>query len=284
MREIENSDANIPSKLKNPADRHERVTRRINVVKKYALSHGVKIPEEVVEDEHFWYRLMEKYYPVTQDIDRNIPNKNTRRAVSFKIAVRHTKEILTEEKEKLTDGLTGAWSRKALENYIDNIMTHIRENQSLGLIFIDIDDFKKYNTEYMYSTGDVVLMQLTNLINQNISDIDMLGRYGGDEFVVVMPRLTHRKAVLNKAKRLKRVLNKQLKANVKTNLIIKDETLIEKFEHDTVTVSAGVGILTSQDKGKPALELLDTTSKHIHEAKGEGKDMIVGEIDLQKKV
>ena len=91
-----------------------------------------------------------------------------------------------------TDSLTGAYNH----NYIVNILRREAETtvQSLSLIMLDVDYFKKYNDLYGHMIGDQVLILLTKTIHEHIKDTDAVGRWGGEEFVVVLPNTNGRQA------------------------------------------------------------------------------------------
>ncbi len=88
-----------------------------------------------------------------------------------------------------TDPLTGLFNRRAiiegLEHEIERVKRHCHE---LSLIFCDVDNFKQINDTYGHSVGDNVLRFVANMLNRYIRRIDLSGRYGGDEFMLVLPQ------------------------------------------------------------------------------------------------
>ena len=103
-----------------------------------------------------------------------------------------TKELeeLTHELEILatTDSLTHIHNRYSIMNILNlEIHRSRRSKQSLSIIMYDIDYFKDINDTYGHDTGDKVLFELTNVVKNSLRDIDFLGRYGGEEFLVIMP-------------------------------------------------------------------------------------------------
>lgn len=86
------------------------------------------------------------------------------------------------------DALTGVFNRhKFNETLSSSFKTAVQNNNYLGLIIIDVDEFKKYNDFYGHLEGDVLLTQLAQLIQQTLPDDITFARYGGEEFAVILP-------------------------------------------------------------------------------------------------
>lgn len=89
----------------------------------------------------------------------------------------------------VTDKLTGLYNRHKLDialEHEENIYN--RYNQSFGIILIDIDDFKYVNDKYGHLAGDKVLIKLASILQNNIRKTDILGRWGGEEFLIIVPQ------------------------------------------------------------------------------------------------
>ena len=88
----------------------------------------------------------------------------------------------------VTDGLTGAFSHGYLQEALSIEMEKARrEGRPLSILMMDLDDFKKLNDGHGHLFGDRVLKELTETASMNIRGEDVLGRYGGEEFLVIMP-------------------------------------------------------------------------------------------------
>lgn len=104
-----------------------------------------------------------------------------------------------------SDELTGVSNRRYIDFYID---TKIKKAQDFhvgfGLLFVDIDHFKNINDTYGHSTGDTVLREMAQLIKNNLRNEDMIGRFGGEEFLVVLQvdNLVTLKKIAEKIRRL----------------------------------------------------------------------------------
>jgi diguanylate cyclase len=106
----------------------------------------------------------------------------------------HTQKELLKHLSR-TDGLTGVlnrgyWEARAREE----IVRARRNHSSLSLIMIDIDHFKRINDTYGHVMGDYVLKRLTEYLQINLRETELLGRYGGEEFAIILPDADHNMA------------------------------------------------------------------------------------------
>ena len=108
--------------------------------------------------------------------------------------IRTNRLILEETKriyhEKLanTDPLTGAYNRRYLNEFSYEYLKIVkRENKDLSLLLVDLDDFKKINDTFGHEIGDIVIKQLVEISKICIRESDLIVRFGGDEFVILLP-------------------------------------------------------------------------------------------------
>ncbi len=156
---------------------------------------------------------------------------------------------LTMYTEKLyKDAITGAYNRSYYEDEIKTV------NSSAGVAVIDLDDFKLYNDTYGHNAGDIVLATVAKTIRKSIRKNDIFVRYGGDEFVLVMPKIEEE------------TFNKKLE-EIKNNIHSAD---IPGYTRLKLSVSIG-GVIAKNETVEGAVARAD---KLMYQAKNE-KDMVV---------
>jgi diguanylate cyclase (GGDEF)-like protein len=90
--------------------------------------------------------------------------------------------------QAVTDGLTGLYNRRHMQaSLIEERQRAARYSHPLSVIMLDVDGFKNYNDTYGHPQGDVLLKMLAALLKENVRDVDIVGRYGGEEFIILMP-------------------------------------------------------------------------------------------------
>src|SRR5712691_1835288 len=105
------------------------------------------------------------------------------------VAVNQAHLFAQMQQQALTDGLTGCYNRRAFELQLErDLHLATRMRQPLSLIMLDIDDFKNINDRAGHRTGDVALQMLADTIRSELRSVDTAVRFGGDEFVVILPQ------------------------------------------------------------------------------------------------
>jgi len=168
-------------------------------------------------------------------------------------AIMYQEAISTAHK----DPLTGIGNRAAMTSTVHReIELAFRHNRSLGIIMMDVDHFKLVNDKFGHIAGDAVLQSLVECTDNTVRITDMLFRYGGEEFVVLMPE-TNEAGVLRLAKRIRRRIEK----------------LETTFNKKTIkaTVSLGVTNLVESDDEKT---LFSRADEALYKAKREGRNCI----------
>ena len=152
------------------------------------------------------------------------------------------------------DGLTGLLNHKAfLDRFEEEISRAGRFNQMLGLVVLDLDKFKLVNDNYGHLYGDYVLREVAKVINKNVRVIDIVGRYGGEEFAVLLVN-TDIKECLPLAQRI-----------VKS---IAEKTFLEGGIAVKITISAGMaGFPHHAEKVR---SLIAKADKAMYETKAQG--------------
>ncbi|MCX8070142.1 MAG: sensor domain-containing diguanylate cyclase [Thermodesulfovibrionales bacterium] len=157
-----------------------------------------------------------------------------------------------------TDMLTGINNRGYLEQrLIEEWERHKRHKRPLSIIMFDIDDFKKVNDNFGHLAGDIVLKTIAKVSQSNLREIDIIGRYGGEEFCCILPD-TELKDAYKVAERIR--------------LAIQNETIVYKSHNINVTISGGVADVT--DNMKDYDELFRCADNALYVAKKSGKNRI----------
>jgi diguanylate cyclase (GGDEF)-like protein len=163
--------------------------------------------------------------------------------------------------QAVTDGLTGVFNKRhALQLLNDEVRRADRYGHALSVMMMDIDYFKKYNDTYGHVQGDLLLMQFAEVVKLSVRSTDTVGRFGGEEFFVVMPETT-REAALASAERIR--------AAVETAQF---PGLRESGETVSKTVSIGVAAL-----GIDAAEtqsLVSAADEALYRAKRDGRNRV----------
>ena len=163
------------------------------------------------------------------------------------------------------DALTGFYNRRQLEERTkQEVSSASRNNRALCAIMTDIDFFKTFNDKYGHSVGDYVLKMVSLSIKNQLRDYDIAGRYGGEEFVILLP-FTGLKEAEQVAQRL-RLSVEHTKLDIsKINPDVHDDNI-------GVTISLGVSEFTPSNS---ADELINNADKALYQAKNSGRNRVV---------
>jgi diguanylate cyclase (GGDEF)-like protein/PAS domain S-box-containing protein len=162
--------------------------------------------------------------------------------------------------QSIKDPLTGLYNRRYLTEMMEReIRRAVRAEQSLGVLMLDLDHFKKFNDTYGHDAGDTVLRTAASLLSKSIRVEDILCRFGGEEFVIILPT-----ADLSSAHaRAERIRSK-----------LRELTVLHQGQSlGMITVSVGVAALP--EHGVAPQQLLDAADAALYRAKSEGRDRVV---------
>ncbi|MCQ2461588.1 MAG: GGDEF domain-containing protein [Clostridia bacterium] len=181
-------------------------------------------------------------------------------AVSFERQQAKTDALLAQMEElSVKDPLTGAYNRRFLIRYLENSITNAKENNSnIAIVMFDIDKFKRINDDYGHLVGDEVIKALATTLLKSCRDYDIVSRYGGEEFILVMPGAVEATA-LKRADQIREIFGK---------MKIADE--IDR----PVTISGGVAEL-SVSMHTPE-DFIKYADDNLYIAKETGRNKIVG--------
>ncbi len=168
------------------------------------------------------------------------------------------------------DPLTQVYNRGYLEDQLEReIERYKRTNEPVAFLMIDVDNFKHVNTSFGHPVGDIVLSTLGQLLGDKVRQIDIVARYGGDEFGIILPDTIKEHAYLT-ADRLRKVIAEH------------DFAMTCPSIGDTsITISIGGAICPDDAMTKE--ELITKADRALAEAEREGKDRVVFISDIEKR-
>jgi len=257
------------------------------VMMKLTDTFKISVPESWKDDPHYWY-LVSRHYSRERKthpryaslfkgkIDRK-ENLEELRKIALGKAVDEAADFASIEKEAATDGLTGAFNKRALDNFLLNLLGHERPFETSAIVMFDIDHFKQFNDIYGHPVGDDVLRQLVKLIKEQIRGIDFLARYGGEEFMLIVPGIDTKdekwkENILKRVNELRKKIAQELKTNVKDS---KGE-----FLKENITASFGVMFmddLTTVTNAEELKKVYNQVDERLYQAKRSGRNCVIGQ-------
>ena len=215
-----------------------QITKNVNLVINFVLN-----TKEELES------LKDKISFIKSYINESIPS----------IEVKFLMHALQES--AFTDGLTGLYNRKFLEEHSKHLIAQAkRENFSIGILLLDMDHFKAVNDEYGHDIGDKVLKELSRILNETVRTSDVIIRYGGEEFIVLLVNVkTEEDALL--------VANK-IRMKVKENEI-------DVYAGSKLRKTISIGLSMFPDDSNSLDSVIKNADIALYEAKSKGRDQVV---------
>ncbi len=197
----------------------------------YLVSDGIKGPDQ------------EKFYILAQQFLLGI-----KRALLYKKV----------QEMAIRDSLTGVSSRRYLmQRFHEEIARSDKFNYKFSLLMIDTDHFKEYNDRYGHFVGDAILREVSQTIRESIRQIDLVGRYGGEEFMVILTE-TDREGAGFAAERIRQAI---------------EAKRIKVYDEDFhITVSIGIALFP--DDSRQAQPLIDKADQALYQAKQSGRNQV----------
>ncbi len=169
--------------------------------------------------------------------------------------------------ELIHDSLTQAYSKSFFDIRFDSVYNNLSREDSLNcLILFDIDDFKKINDNHGHLCGDHVLKKTIMLVKKHLRGNDILARYGGDEFLILITNCIDSKNILTMLERLRKEIsfhiinfrNQKIKLTCSFGIsFFNQETYREKITCDDILAAADNALYKSKENGKNSIEMLN---------------------------
>ncbi|MBN2547901.1 MAG: GGDEF domain-containing protein [Anaerolineales bacterium] len=165
----------------------------------------------------------------------------------------------TLREQAIRDPLTGLFNRRYLQETLERELLRAgREGYTIGIILMDIDHFKKLNDTYGHSAGDLVLEALGQMLRSQTRGGDIPCRYGGEEFLVIMPGATLEVAA-RRAEALRLVF----------------QELQVEYMNQSISATLSLGVSAFPTHGRSEAELLSKADKALYAAKNSGRNQVV---------
>ncbi len=157
------------------------------------------------------------------------------------------------------DGLTGLLKHSSIKQAVVNEVARAdRHQRSLAVVMLDIDNFKRVNDQYGHAMGDVVISTVAVVLNQRLRKSDIAGRYGGEEFLAILPECD-----LDAAYRLLNDIRQRFAA------------IDFRFQDTVFNCTISVGIAAHKQKVVEASELINQADTALYQAKKSGRNQVV---------
>jgi diguanylate cyclase (GGDEF)-like protein/PAS domain S-box-containing protein len=164
------------------------------------------------------------------------------------------------KENSMRDPLTNVYNRRYLDEQLKNlILENKRENNVFSIAILDIDFFKKINDNYGHLAGDFILQEFTKIVKSHIRPYDIFGRYGGEEFILILLNVDSDK--------MYEILDRILHSILEKEFI---------YNNETIKISFSAGIADINEFLSPTInEIYDCIDKKLYTAKNNGRSLIL---------
>lgn len=213
-------------------------------------------------EEYFVFALCAKRRRMGFLAVQEVPDEDKEKLMilshQFALVLRRVRLYQEIEKIAITDSLTEVHTRRyLLERFKEEIQRSRMRRMKASFLMIDVDHFKKFNDSYGHLAGDLVLREIAGIIKENIREIDIAGRYGGEEFCVVLPD-TGRQGAIYAAERIR---------------LASEKTPIKAYDAK-ITATVSIGVSTFPEDGEKTDELIDKADWALYRAKKQGRNKV----------
>ena len=230
---------------------HEKIDQ---YSKKISLAQDVKELNKILDDV-----MVETRAAQTEALRSRDEMDQARREMQLADDRIHALEAQLEKMSELVreDQLTGSLNRRGLDDVFERELARVdRQGNALCVAMLDVDDFKRLNDTHGHVAGDEALVHLVNLVKETLRTMDVIGRFGGEEFLIILPDTTLALASQT-ITRLQRELTKRI-------FMVNHERLL-------ITFSAGVAARRPEET---QVDLIKRADAALYEAKKAGKNRV----------
>jgi len=174
-------------------------------------------------------------------------------------ALENAKLFTEVERLSFTDDLTGVFSRRHFFALAEQeFQRSNRHGHDFAIVMLDIDHFKNVNDKYGHLVGDQVLKALARDLGKSLRGMDIISRYGGEEFIVLLPD-TDKTTAIGVAERLREYVAEH----------------VHESDQGDFTITISLGVVSFSKKNKNIEELLSLADKALYEAKVAGRNRVI---------
>ncbi len=226
---------------------------------------NLSFPEE--EAKQHWKEIVKHKWYMSEQLRRNLGIRvaaldyfqNIKGLVKSPKIVEIT-EFADISWKAVSDSLTGLYHHRYFQNAVNTqIKQMIDDNKIFSVVMLDLDFFKIYNDSNGHVAGDVVLVEVANIIKSQIADSDTASRYGGEEFGIVLPGADKDKAV-------------SVAENIREKVLQTDFANEEVMPLKQVTLSGGAA--SGPEDGKTRRDIISVADTRLYKAKRNGRNQI----------
>lgn len=223
------------------------------------LQNTIKTEEHMEQRVYLHHKMGYRVPVIVKSIPKYDNENNIIGAIELFRDIREEENVLSENKQLqekvVTDQLTKSYNRYYVDYYLDSLIEEYNKFQiSFGILFFDIDHFKNVNDTYGHDVGDLVLQLISSTVMGNIRVEDRLGRFGGEEFIL-MVKISNSKALKHVAEKLR--------------MLIEHSSLHVNGETIHVTCSIG-GLMYDETMAKD--DFIKKADSYMYQAKGTGRN------------
>jgi len=201
---------------------------------------------------------LRKPEPVSKEHLQDVTTFATTVSEAMAMALANLKLRETLRNQAIRDGLTGLFNRRYLEETMERELSRgKRQGNPLGVIMMDLDHFKEYNDTYGHNAGDELLINLGQLIQDQVRREDVACRYGGEEFLLIMPGAS-----------LEIAVERANELNLAVKRLHQGSSSLKP-----ITISAGVAVFP--EHGANGRDVIRAADAALYRAKEEGRDRVV---------
>lgn len=180
--------------------------------------------------------------------------------LAIQLSMEIEKNLLYEKVKNLSimDGLTHMYQRRHLMVLLEDELTRLRsQEKTCSVLMADIDHFKGFNDNFGHLVGDILLKELSSALQDNLRPMDLVGRFGGEEFLIALPDTTLEEALQ---------ISERIRSDVQSRTFVIHEKLFK--------LTLSIGISRFPDDSENLSSLIEMADKALYEAKSAGRNQV----------